>query len=187
MKRITGIVIAALVLWTTSAMGADRPSSDDFRIGPGDVLEIAEWKNPDLTKQVIVLPDGKFSFPLVGEIQAQGKTVAQLKKEISDKLLPYVPAPNLSVVVNQVNSELVYVIGKVNKPGRFLLNSNINVLQALALAGGLNSFAKRDQISVFRDKGGKTEIFTFDYDAVTAGENLGQNVYLMRGDVVVVR
>jgi polysaccharide export outer membrane protein len=89
-------------------------------------------------------------------------------------------------MVGQVNSMLIYVIGKVNHPGRFVLNTNVNVLQALATAGGLNSFAKRNKIKIFRETNGETHIFPFEYDSVTEGENLEQNVMLERGDVVVV-
>lgn len=158
-----------------------------YLIGPGDILEIAEWKNPDLTRTVVVLPDGKITFPLLGEVMAAGKTAGQLTAEISQALKPYVPAPNVSVIIHQVNSLLIYVIGKVNKPGRFEVNSNINVLQALAIAGGLNSFANRDKITVFRTTGDKTDMFAFDYDAVSEGKALEQNIVLKRGDVVVVR
>jgi len=159
----------------------------NYLIGPGDVLEIAEWKNPDLTKTVVVLPDGKITFPLLGEVTVAGKTAGQLTREITQALKPYVPAPNVSVVIQQVNSLMIYVIGKVNKPGRFVVNSDINVLQALAMAGGLNSFADRDKITVFRTSGKKTQMASFDYDEVSEGKHLEQNIVLKRGDVVVVR
>jgi polysaccharide export outer membrane protein len=93
----------------------------------------------------------------------------------------------LSVGVQQINSLMVYVIGRVNNPGRFELNTNINVLQALAMAGGLDSFAKRDQVKIFRSIKDKVLIYTFDYDDVSAGRNLRQNITLMRGDVVLAR
>ena len=150
------------------------------------MLEISVWKEEALTKLVTVLPDGKIAFPLIGEAVADGWTVAQLKKEIESRLARFVPDPVLSISVYQMNSLMVYVVGKVNRPGRFELNTNIDVLQALSLAGGLNSFAKRGQIKVFRKKDGKTKIFDFDYDDVTEGKKLEQNIQLVRGDVVVV-
>jgi polysaccharide export outer membrane protein len=113
--------------------------------------------------------------------------VVQLKKDIESRLVPYVSDPALSVIVHQVNSLMIYVIGRVKQPGRFVLNGNINVLQALSMAGGLNSFAKRDQIKIFRGSEGKNVIYNFDYDDVSAGKNLSQNIILMRGDVVVAR
>lgn len=158
----------------------------DYLIGPGDVLDVSVWKDETLTRTVVVLPDSKISFPLMGEVVAGGKTVAQLKKEIEGKLGPFVPDITLSLEVKQVNSMLIYVIGRVNAPGRFALNVNVNVLQALSIAGGFNPFVKRDKIKVFRQEGDKTNIFNFQYDSVVEGKNLEQNIMLKRGDVVVV-
>jgi polysaccharide export outer membrane protein len=158
----------------------------DYLLGPGDVIDIAVWKDETLTKSVIVLPDGKISFPLIGEIKAAGRTVPQLKEEITKKISPYAPDPTVSIEVRQVNSMLVYVIGRVNAPGRFSLNTNVNVLQALTMAGGLNPFAKRDKIKIFRQEGGKTTIFRFKYDEVTEGTELEQNIILKKGDLIVV-
>jgi polysaccharide biosynthesis/export protein len=158
----------------------------DYIIGPGDQIDIAVWKDETLTKTVVVLPDGKISFPLIGEIKAAGRTVPQVKQEITKRISPYAPDPIISIEVKQVNSMLVYVIGRVNTPGRFSLNTNVNVLQALTMAGGLNSFAKRDKIRIFRREGGKTTIFRFKYDEVTEGSELEQNIIIQRGDIIVV-
>ena len=159
-----------------------------YPIGPGDMIGISVWKDDALTKDVVVLPDGTISFPLLGLVQAGGKTVGQLKAELEEKISQYVPEPTLNVEVRQVNSLVVYVIGRVNMPqfGKLVLSSNINVLQALAMAGGLNPFAKRDKIKVFRKEGGKTQSYTFNYDDVTEGKHLEQNIELKRGDVIVV-
>lgn len=158
----------------------------EYVIGPGDVIDISLWKEESLTKSVVVLPDGRISFPLIGQIQASDRTVNDLKQEIEEKLKPYVPEPVLNVDIKQVNSMLVYVIGRVNAPGRFALNTNINVLQALATAGGLNPFAKRDKIKILRQEGGKTKTLPFHYDDVIDGSRLEENVVLKRGDLVVV-
>ena len=188
------LVVAIVGSVAGAAMAAGKASRKvngtlprNYLIGPGDVLEISVWKEEALTKNLSVLPDGKINFPLIGEVAAAGKTVAQLKKEIATRLVRFVPDPVLSVGVQQVNSLMIYVIGRVNKPGRFVLNTNINVLQALAMAGGLDSFAKRDQVKIFRSVSDKVMIYTFDYDRVSAGRNLRQNITLMRGDVVVAR
>lgn len=164
----------------------DTLTQGTYLIGPGDVLEISVWKDEALTKLVTVLPDGTISYPLINEVSVGGKTVVQIKKEVEAKIAHFVPGPVLSVVVQQVNSMLIYVIGKVNHPGRFPLNSNIDVLQMLAMAGGLNPFAKKDQIKIFRKTGDATDIFKFNYDEVADGENLQQNILLKRGDVIVV-
>jgi len=182
-KKVSLFMI--IILLASSAAWADQ-EAEDYMIGPGDVLDISVWKDETLTRPVVVLPDGKISFPLIGEVIAGGKTVAQLKKEIGGKLAPFVPDITLSLEVKQVNSMLVYVIGRVNSPGRFALNVNVNVLQALSLAGGFNPFAKRDKIKIFRQEGEKTRIFNFQYDSVVEGKNLEQNIMLKRGDVVVV-
>ena len=145
-----------------------------YLIGPGDILTISVWKDDALTKDVVVLPDGVISFPLLGLLKASGKTVAQLKAEIEEKISQYVTEPVLNVEVKQVNSMIVFVIGRLNMAGsgRLILNANANVLQALAMAGGLNTFAKRNSIKIFRQEGGKTIIFPFHYDDVVEGKRI---------------
>ena len=199
MKRFKLWFVTAILLSLTSVAGAAEGDAGaagavemevmppaEYVIGPGDVLDISVWKDEALTKLVTVLPDGKISFPLIGQATAAGKTVAVLHSELEVKLNRFVPDVNLSVVVSQVNSMLIYVIGRVNNPGRFVLNTNINVIQALAMAGGMNPFAKRGSVKIFREEGGRTTKFAFDYDEVVKGEALEQNIRLKRGDVIVV-
>lgn len=157
-----------------------------YEIGAGDLIEISVWKEESLTKELTVLPDGKVAFPLIGEIRAAGQTVDVLKSDIEEKLEKYIPNPVVSVVIKKPYSLQVFVIGKVAKPGRYGLSSNVDVLQALAIAGGLNSFAKSSKIKIFRRKGYATEVIPFNYDQVTDGEHLEQNIYLVRGDIIVV-
>ena len=180
--KLVGTVVLFLTAFLVSGV-----YGGEYRIGPGDVLEIGVWQNQDLQKQLAVLPDGNIHFPLVKEIRAAGLTVAELEAKILEKLVKFIPEPDLSLSVVQVNSLMIYVIGKVNKPGRFPLNSDIDVLQALALAGGLNPFAKEKEISIFRKNQSGTTIFNFNYDEVSQGEKLEQNIILERGDVIVVR
>jgi polysaccharide biosynthesis/export protein len=166
---------------------ADQATGEsDYRIGPGDQISIEVWKDKDLTRLVTVLPDGKVAYPMVGEVAAAGKTVAQLQKEIEGKLSLYVKDAVITVEIRQVNSLQIYVLGKVKMPGRSLLTSNIDVLQALAIAGGPDQFAKLSRIKIFRREGRKTLIIPFDYDDVIAGKNLESNILLRRGDVVIV-
>lgn len=157
-----------------------------YLIGPGDVLDISVWKDEALTRSCVVRPDGFISFPLVGEIPAAGRTALQLKAAMEAKLSRYVPGVELSLELKQINSLIIYVIGKVNTPGRFPLNVDVNVLQALATAGGLNPFAKGRKIKVFRQGINETTIYPFDYDEVVDGKHLEQNIHLRRGDVVVI-
>ncbi len=176
---------AAYVL--TALLVASSPAgAADYIIGPGDQLGIEVWKDPALTRVVTVLPDGKISFPLIGELDAGGKTVAQLKKEIEQKIARYVPDSTTTVEVRQSNSLHIYVLGRINAPGRLILNANVNVLQALAIAGGPNTFANRTRIRIFRQEGGKTLSFPFNYDDVTAGKELQMNIEVKRGDVIFV-
>ncbi len=162
-----------------------RPGGE-YLIGPGDVLGIEVWKDPSLTRTVVVLADGKIVFPLIGEVTAGGRTVYSLKTELSERIADYVPKTDLTLEVKQVNSLFIYVLGRVNNPGRLQLNGNVNVLQALAMAGGLNPYAKRSDIKIFREEGGETRIIPFDYDEVTSGKRLVDNIELKRRDVLFV-
>ena len=157
------LVVMLIVATTVGAQETVVAPGQDYIIGPGDVLDISVWKVEELTKIVTVLPDGKIAFPLVQQVMAAGKTVDQLSQELENKLERFVPDLNLSILVHQVNSMLIYVIGRVNNPGRIVLNSNIDVLQALTLAGGLNPFAEGGKIKIFRKlPEGSTEIIRFD-------------------------
>ncbi len=158
----------------------------DYVIGPGDLIGISVWRDESLTRTVVVLPDGKISFPLVGELAAEGKTVAQLKQDLENALSKYMAEANLTVEVKQSNSMIVYITGRVNSPGRQLLVANTNVLQALSLAGGPNPFARKNKIRIFRQHGGKTAMFSFNYDDVMEGRHLETNIELKRGDVIIV-
>jgi len=160
--------------------------SGDYLIGPGDQLGIEVWKDPSLTRTVVVLPDGKIVFPLIGELTAGGKSVESLKKEIAQRIEAYVPDTVLTLEVKQINSLFIYVLGRVNNPGRPQLTGNVNVLQALAMAGGLNPFARRSDIRILRQEGGKTRVIHFNYDEVTSGERMEDNIELKRGDVLFV-
>jgi polysaccharide export outer membrane protein len=160
--------------------------SEDYVLGPGDALDISVWKDEALTRTVTIPPDGKISFPLIGEVHASDRTLGQLKGEIEERLKPFVPDPVLSVSIRQVNSMIIYVIGRVNNPGRFALTTNVNVLQALAMAGGLNPFAARNEIKVFRQENGQNTVIPFRYDDVARGARLEQNIWLKRGDVLLI-
>ena len=190
MRSYRMFVLVLMVLAATTPLYAGdqepAPGTADYIIGPGDVLLISVWNNEALTRPVTVLPDGKIHFPLIKEVVAGGKTLSVLEKELDQKIAAFVPDPNLSVMVQQVNSVLIYVVGKVNQPGRFVLNTNVNVLQSIATAGGLNPFAKSNKIRIFRETNGNTRMLPFEYDRVVQGENMEQNIRLIRGDVVVV-
>ncbi len=196
MRKILALVIVGLLgvwspVFSAGLTEPMQPASEEsmgqgYLIGPSDVLEVSVWKDEALTRTCVVRPDGFISFPLIGDIPAAGKTIPKLKSEMEVKLNRYVPGVVLLIDVKQVNSLIVYVIGKVNNPGRFTLGVDVTVLQALATAGGLNVFAKGRKIKIFRSGSDETTIFPFDYDAVVDGKHLEQNIHLRRGDVVVI-
>jgi len=164
----------------------DLAVDPDYRIGPEDVLEISVWKEDGLKKESLVRPDGGLSFPLVGEIHAEGKTTQQLREEIAQRLEKYIPEPVVSVAVLKVASNKIYVIGKVNKPGEFVSGRYIDVLQALSMAGGLTPFASENDIKILRSENGKKIVIPFQYSKVEKGQKLEQNILLKSGDIVVV-
>ena len=157
-----------------------------YEVQPSDVLQVSVWREPELTQQVIVRPDGAFSFPLVGEINAVGKTVEDLRKEIVQALTRIIPDVVVTVAVVEIKGNKVYVIGQVNQPGEFIVNPRVDVIQALSLAGGTTAFASPSEIFVLRRDGGQQQRMPFNFDAVLRGRNLEQNVLLRSGDVVVV-
>ncbi len=159
---------------------------DKYQLGPEDVIEISVWKEPDLTKQLAVRPDGKISYPLIGEVQAAGKTVKQLREDISKRLEKYVTDAQVTVILLKTQYYKIYVMGKVNKPGEFLVGRPATVMQALAMAGGLTPFASPTRIVIIRKTGNTEQTLPFDYKAVSRGEFLEQNITLLPGDVVVV-
>jgi len=162
------------------------PQDDSYRLGPEDVLDISVWKEEGLKKETVVRPDGAISFPLIGDVQAAGRTVSEVRDEIGKRLSRYIPEPTVSVLVLRVASNRFYVIGRVNKPGDFAIGRYVDVLQALALAGGLTPFADPRGIKVIRKQDGKDVVLPFDFPAVTRGESLEQNIRLQGGDVIVV-
>ena len=157
-----------------------------YLLGPGDMLEISVWKEEGLQKQVLVRPDGGITFPLAGELRAGGKTALKLQQSIVNKIKQYIPDPVVTVSVIKVASNNIYVIGKVNRVSNFEAASYINVMQALALAGGLNPFAKASEIKILRKVKGKDIAIPFDYSVVSQGKDLKLNIILKNGDVVVV-
>ena len=193
MKRflLTAFIVFS-ALFPQALPAQDKPAADilppggDYIIGPGDVLFVSVWKDQAMTQTVPVRPDGKISFPLIGEIQAGGRSVAQVKEEMEGKISRYVPDPVLTIGIHEIRSLLIYVIGRVNSPGRFAVYSRVDVLQALAMAGGCNPFADTKNIRVFRKAGNRTLIMHFNYNDVSTGKDLDQNILLERGDVIVV-
>jgi polysaccharide biosynthesis/export protein len=172
---------------TTPVIDAPETASrDTYIIQPGDVLTISVWRERDLQGEMAVRPDGGINFPLVGEIVAAGKTIEQLKTDIAAKLAKYVPDPVVMATVKNSLGNKIYVVGNVNKPGEYASNRTIDVMQALSMAGGPNAFAAVNKIKILRRVNGEQKTFLFKYSQVEKGKNLGQNIVLQGGDIVVV-
>jgi polysaccharide biosynthesis/export protein len=190
--------LARAVLFLTFAaplMAANPPAApappgsptEVYTVKPGDVLAIAVWKEPDLQGPVLVRPDGSFSFPLAGQIDARGRTVAELQQTVTEKLKKYISDPVVTVSVSEVKGNKVYVLGQVNKPGEFIVNPRVDVMQALSMAGGTTAFAALGEIVILRRSDtGQQQSLPFRYADVARGRNLQQNIMLQAGDVVVV-
>ena len=162
------------------------PSDDSYKIAPGDVLDVTVWKEEDLSRKTAVGPDGYLHYPLVGSIHAAGRPVGEIRDEIQEKLKPYITEPVVSVGIDKLQGNAVFVIGKVTSPGRYVVPRQIDVLQALSLAGGLTPFADQSDIKILRRVGSTVQVFEFDYDEVIGGDNLKQNMILQPGDTVAV-
>lgn len=169
---------------TTTAMASEV--DPEYQLGAEDVLLISVWKDEQLTREVVVRPDGMFSFPLIGDVQAEDRTVEQIRTDLVQRLTKYIPSPNVSVAVTKVASYKVYVVGRVNKPGEYLIGHYTDVLQALSLAGGLTPFAAENDIKVMRRVRGEQHAIPFRYGDMRKGRALEQNIVLQRGDVVMV-
>ena len=158
----------------------------DYVIGPGDVLQIFVWKEPELTRDVTVRVDGKITVPLLGDLPASGRTPQQLGAELGKALGRFVSSPQVTLGVSQANSSRFYVMGQVNTPGVFPLAGRVTVLQGLALAGGLREFAKADNIQIVRQSQGAQSFIPINYKRLEEGRDITQNVLLRPGDTVLV-
>jgi polysaccharide biosynthesis/export protein len=169
------------------AKAAAAQANGGYIIGPEDILAINVWKEPDISRSVPVRSDGAISLPLVGEVEAGGKTTVELEQEITAKLRTYISEPVVAVMVQEMRSKRFNVLGQVAKPGSYLLTSNTTVLDAIALAGGFRDFAKQKSIYVLRKNpdGSETRL-PFNYKDAVKGKNAEQNVKLLPRDSVVV-
>jgi polysaccharide export outer membrane protein len=200
----SALVLAALVMGTAvkAAEAGSTPASADvaamtpeaawkvgtfrYRIQPGDLLTVSVWKEKELQSDVLVRPDGGLSFPLAGDIDAEGLTPVDLQKILVERLSRYIPDPVVTVSVKLIGGNRIYVIGKVSRPGEFDFSRPIDVMQALALAGGATPFAALNEIVILRRENGQQRALPFRYGDVEHGKGLRQNVLLESGDTVVV-
>lgn len=158
----------------------------EYNLQPGDQIEVSVWGEEDLQRTVLIRPDGRLSFPLVGEVIALGRTAPEVEAEMTEKIRPYVPEAVVTVAVSSIEGNRIYVIGQVNDPGTFVMNPRLSVLQALSLAGGLTAFASIDDIRIIRRSGDAQRAIPFRYSDISRGRDLEQNIQLEGGDVVLV-
>ena len=184
------LAAAVLAAGTSHALAQSKSEAHTpppgYVIGPLDVVEVLFWKDKDLSAEVVVRPDGKISLPLLNEIDAGGLTPEQLRLRVLESARRFVEDPTATVVVKQINSRNVYIMGEVLKPGTFPLGGPTSVLQLIAVAGGMTEFAARDDIVLMRTVDGQTVRHRVKYNDVLKGKNLEQNLLLQPGDTVVV-
>lgn len=193
-RLLHALLVGTIVTcWTwPSVAQAQQPQQqsagvdETYSVKPGDQLNVSVWGEEDLNQEVLIRPDGGFSFPLAGDLMAAGKSVEQIRLELSERLAKYIPNLVATVSVTTINGNRIYVVGQVNDPGTFIMNPRLDVMQALSLAKGTTPFAKVDEIKILRRTARGQTVLTFSFTDVSRGRNLDQNVLLESGDVVVV-
>ncbi|MBN8279518.1 MAG: polysaccharide biosynthesis/export family protein [Gammaproteobacteria bacterium] len=190
-RALVWVFIAATGLVTPlAALGEEAPKAGPtagaYGVNPGDILDISVWKEQDLQKQVIVRPDGYFSFPLAGDIRAAGRSIEEIRKDLAVVVGRFVPDPVVSVAILEPRGSKVYVIGQVNRPGEYPINRYVDVVQAISMASGFTPFAQLDNIRILRRQGATQTAIPFSYGDIAAGKRLQQNIVLEPGDTVLV-
>ena len=170
----------------TSRPTASEEVSSDYLVGPGDVLFVSVWKEPDASGSVLVRPDGKISLSLINDLSVDGKTPAEIQAMVTEKISPFINSPNVTVTVREIHSKKVFVLGQVGHTGSFQIAQPTTILQILTEAGGLQPFAKQKSIYVLRTENGQQKKFRFNYKEVVQGKNIEQNIVLEPGDEIVV-
>ncbi len=199
MKRTLLIILSCFLAFTSVlnnpqlCIGAENTSwskwvsVESYKIGSGDILEIITWKEPDFSRgEVLVRIDGKITFPLLGDIQASGRTPLQIKKDIEIGLKDFVDRPIVTVTVRNPGSQKFYILGEVRKTGEYVLIKNLTVLQAFALAGGFTNWASKKEIILFRNEDGKEKIIRINYKNIVQGKDFTQNIQLKANDTIIV-
>jgi polysaccharide biosynthesis/export protein len=196
-RAALGVWLCLLAAAPAGVVAADHVASDrhdnknagadlEYRLQPGDLVTISVWKEKDLETEALVRPDGGLSFPLVGDVDAAGRTVEDLRAILTQRLKPYIPDPVVTVAIKLIGGNHIYVVGRVNKPGDFPFTTPVDVMQALSMAGGTTPFAQLNDIVILRRQNGQERMLRFRYEDVIRGRSLAQNVVLESGDTVVV-
>ena len=183
--------LAVVAIFLAGSVNASAQLSGDgdsslYLIQPGDLLEISVWREEYLEREVSVQPDGRISFPLVGVLDAAGLSVEQVQANVATRLAQYIPDPVVTVSIKEIRGNRIYILGQVQNPGQFIMNPEIDVMQALALAGGTTPFAELNDIKILRRTGDRQTLIEFRYADMARGRNLEQNIVLQSGDVIIV-
>lgn len=180
--RINEVLVFLLV----SFFALPVMSNDKYLLNAGDQLNISVWNEDAMQRDVTVLPDGMISFPLAGELLAKGKTVTELQHAITNKLAEYLANPVVTVSVSAVSGNRIHIMGKVSSPGPIIMSQNLDVMQALSLAGGLSPYAQEDDIIVVRRVDEKQIVIPIDYTVLKQGKRLNENIFLKSGDLIII-
>ncbi len=194
LKRVVSLLVFASAVVFTAQSNANeveekavKTEKKSYKVNPGDILEINVWKEEGMIQEVLVRPDGGISFPLVGDLTAENLTLLEIEKAVSEKLSQYLADPVVTVSAKQLLGHKIYVIGQVNKPGEYIVNRYVDVMQVLSMAGGMTPFADVNDIIILRrEQNGKQQAIEFEYGELEDGDELEQNIVMQAGDVVVV-
>ena len=187
-KLLFFMLVLSVVTMRTELAVAAQDNSAIYRLHQGDSLMISVWRQETLQKQVVVLPDGSITFPLVGRVEVEGLSTPEVEARITEKLKKYISDPVVTVVIAGIEGNRAFVLGKVLKPGPFIITEPTTVLQAISIAGGFDKFADTGDIKVIRPVpiANSTQIFPVNYDDIISGKDISTNIYLKAGDTIVV-
>jgi len=183
-KIFFSVFLLSVCMRSEPVVAADE--TDIYQLRQGDALMVSVWKQEALQKQVVVLPDGSITFPLIGRVEVAGLSTPEVERRITAKLKVYIPDPVVTVVITGIDGNRAYVMGKVMHPGPLILSGPITVLQAISLAGGFDKFADEGGIKVIREKPIGQEILPVHYKDIISGDDMSTNIYLKAGDTIVV-
>lgn len=186
MNRIIFFTLSLLLLCITATLASAADKPDIYQLRQGDTVMISVWREDTLQKQVVVLPDGSITFPLIGRIEVAGLSTPEVERRITAKLKEYLPDPVVTVVIAGIDGNRAYVMGKVIHPGSLIINGPITVLQAISIVGGFDKFADEGSIKVIRATPNGQEIFPVHYKSIISGKDMSSNIQLRAGDTVVV-
>lgn len=185
--KIKSVLMALIAIFLALEATAQQTNPQEYHIGNGDILEIITWKEPDFSREeIIVRLDGKISFPLLNDITATGKTPTELKKDIETGLKEYVASPNVTVTVRNAASQRFYILGEIANTGEYPLVKDLTVLQAFALAGGFTEWASKKEIILVRREGGKDKVIRVNYKDIIKDKDFSQNVKIKADDTIIV-